>query len=278
MSTIQAIVLGLVQGLTEFIPISSTAHLRIVPALLGWPDPGAAASAVIQIGTLLAVIIYFWRDLIRMSVAFVRGIVRLKPFEEHDARLAWYIIAGTVPVGILGVVLKDFIETTARSLWIVSGSLILLALLLVVAEGFSARSGAYRGVGDVRFVDAILIGLGQALALIPGMSRSGSTIMTGLFRRFSHEAAARFSFLLSIPAIGAAGVFELLAEWEHLERIGWGPIAIATVVSFVSGWASIWFLLRYLRTHTTSIFIYYRIVLGVIIIALLGTGVLAPFE
>ncbi|HEY5609793.1 MAG TPA: undecaprenyl-diphosphatase UppP [Thermoanaerobaculia bacterium] len=273
MTILEAIILGLVQGLTEFIPISSTAHLRIVPALLGWKDPGAAASAVIQLGTLLAVVIYFFRDLVRMTIAFFRGLARRDPFGEPDSRLAWYVIVGTIPVVVLGVAFKDFIETGARSLWIISASLIAVAILLLIAE-LCVRRVELRAMSEVRFGDAVAIGFGQAMALIPGMSRSGSTIMVGLFRRLSHEAGARFSFLLSVPAILAAGVFELIAEWEHLDSLGWTPIVVSTVVSFVSGWASIWFLLRYLRTHTTHVFIYYRIALGILMLVLLASGYL----
>ncbi|HEU5163506.1 MAG TPA: undecaprenyl-diphosphate phosphatase [Thermoanaerobaculia bacterium] len=275
MTPLQAIVLGLAQGLTEFIPISSTAHLRIVPALLGWGDPGAAASAVIQLGTLLAVLIYFARDIAKITVAWVRGLLARKPFEEYDARLGWYIIAGSIPIGIVGLLFKDFIETGARSLWIIAASLIGLAIFLWIAERVAARS-QLRVLADITLTDAILIGLGQCLALNPGSSRSGTTIMTGLFRRLTHEGAARFSFLLSIPAIFASGLFELFAEWDHLAEVGWGPIAIATFVSFVSGWLSIAFLLRYLRTHTTTVFIVYRIALGAILIGLLLAGVLQP--
>ncbi|MHB0968431.1 MAG: undecaprenyl-diphosphatase UppP [Thermoanaerobaculia bacterium] len=275
MTILEAIVLGLVQGLTEFIPISSTAHLRIVPAIFGWDDPGAAASAVIQLGTLLAVLIYFFGDIVRLTSAFVRGIVSGKPFEDPESRLAWFIIAGTIPVVVLGLAFKDFIETGARSLWIVAGSLIAIAVLLLVAERH-ARTRALRGIEAVTLSDAIAVGFGQALALIPGMSRSGSTIMVSLFRGMTHEAAARFSFLLSIPAIFAAGVFQLVSARAELDAVGWTPMAVAIFVSFVSGWASIWFLLRYLRTHTTHIFIWYRIALGVILIGLIAQGVLAP--
>jgi undecaprenyl-diphosphatase len=274
-TALQAIVLGLVQGLTEFIPISSTAHLRIVPALLGWGDPGAAASAVIQLGTLLAVLIYFARDIGRITVAFFKGLFARKPFQEHDARLGWYIIAGSVPIVIAGLAFKDFIETGARSLWIIAGSLIGLAIALWVAERVAARS-QLRVIGDLTLKDAVLIGLGQCLALIPGASRSGTTIMTGLFRRLTHEGAARFSFLLSVPAIFGSGMFELVAEWDHLATLGWVPIGIAVFVSFVSGWLSIYFLLRYLRTHTTGLFIVYRIILGIVVIGLLVGGVLQP--
>lgn len=276
MTLLQAIVLGLVQGLSEFIPISSTAHLRIVPALLGWGDPGAAASAVIQLGTLLAVLIYFAKDIARITVAFVRALMSGKPFDTYDARIGWYIIAGSVPIVVVGLALKDFIEGGARSLWIIAFSLIGLAIALWIAERIAARS-ELRVIGDLTFKDAILIGLAQCLALIPGSSRSGTTIMMGLFRKLTHEAAARFSFLLSIPAIFGSGMFELVAEKEHLAELGWVPIAVAVFVSFVSGWLSIYFLLRYLRTHTTGLFIVYRIALGVIIIGLLLAGILQPF-
>lgn len=273
MNILQAIVLGLVQGLTEFIPISSTAHLRIVPALLGWQDPGAAATAVIQFGTLVAVIIYFFGDLVRMTKAFFAGLVSRKLFADPYSALAWYVILGTIPIVILGLAFKDFIETTARGLWIISFAMIGMAIVLLAAEWWAAKR-QLRPIEEVNGRDALAIGLGQCLSLIPGMSRSGSTIMAGLFRRLSHAAAARFSFLLSIPAITAAGVLELWAEREHLAALGWGPIAVAILVAFVSGWASIWFLISYLKTHTTKVFIYYRLALGAIMIALLAGGYL----
>lgn len=273
MTILEAIVLGLVQGLTEFIPISSTAHLRIVPAMLGWKDPGAAASAVIQLGTLLAVVIYFFRDLTRMTIGFFRGLARGKPFGEPDSRLAWYVIIGTIPVAVLGLIFKDFIETGARNLWLIASALIAVAILLLIAEA-RVKGAALRPLEDVNMKDAVAVGFGQAMALIPGVSRSGSTMMVGLFRRLSHAAAARFSFLLSVPAILLSGLFELFAEREHLVEIGWVPIVVATISAFLSGYASIWFLLRYLKTHTTAIFIYYRIALGVLMFVLLAAGVL----
>ncbi|MGA7615569.1 MAG: undecaprenyl-diphosphatase UppP [Thermoanaerobaculia bacterium] len=275
MSTLQAVVLGLVQGLTEYLPISSTAHLRIIPALIGWKDPGAAASAVIQLGTVLAVIIYFFRDIVAIIVAFVRGIVTGKPFADPEARLGWYIGIGTIPVVVLGLGLKKWIETTFRSLWIEAFSLILLALVLGVAELW-ARKRAERTMEDVSIGDSLSIGFAQCLALVPGMSRSGSTIMAGLFRKMTHEGAARFSFLLGIPAIFGAGVYELIGERHHLAELGWGSIAISIAVSFVVGWASIYFLLRFLKTHTTWVFIWYRIALGVLVIGLLLAGILKP--
>lgn len=277
MSTFQAIVMGLIQGLTEFIPVSSSAHLRLIPALLGWKDPGAAFTAVIQLGTLLAVLIYFFSDLLRLTVAFFRGILKGKPFEDQDSRLAWYIGIGTIPVVVLGLAFKHFIETSARSLWVISFSMIFVALLLMLAEAY-ARKQEGREVTDINLTDAVAMGLGQSMALIPGMSRSGSTIMVGLFRRLSREAAARFSFLLSVPAIFGSGMLEMVKERQHLMEVGVMPTIIASVISFIVGWASIWLLLRYLRTHTTYVFIWYRIALGAVLIALLAAHVITPFQ
>jgi len=271
MSIIEAIVLGLVQGLTEFIPISSTGHLKIVPELLGWGDPGAAASAVIQFGTILAVLIYFAGDLIRLAVGFFRGLIHRKPFADPDSREAWFVIFATIPVVVLGVLLKDLIHGVFRSTWVITFQLVSIAILMQVAEAYARRRG-FRAREDFNAKDAWLMGAGQCIALIPGSSRSGSTIMTALFRRVPHDYAARFSFLMSIPAVTAAGVFELLSEKEHLATIGTTPILIAIGVAFVSGWASIYFLLRYLRTHTTHVFIYYRYVLGAVLAVLLLTG------
>ncbi|HJQ36458.1 MAG TPA: undecaprenyl-diphosphatase UppP, partial [Thermoanaerobaculia bacterium] len=271
MSIIEAIVLGLVQGLTEFIPISSTGHLKLVPELLGWGDPGAAASAVIQFGTIIAVIIYFARDIVRLTVAFVRGLINRAPFGDDDSRMAWYVIFATIPIIVLGILLKDLIHGVFRSTWVVTFQLIFIAILMQVAERY-ARTRGFRAPETFNAKDAWWMGFGQCIALIPGSSRSGSTIMTALFRRIPHEQAARFSFIMSIPAITAAGLYELVSEREHLATIGMTPILISIVVAFVSGWASIWFLLRYLRTHTTHIFIYYRYALGAVLAVLLLTS------
>ncbi|HEX7829366.1 MAG TPA: undecaprenyl-diphosphatase UppP [Thermoanaerobaculia bacterium] len=271
MSIIEAIVLGLVQGLTEFIPISSTGHLKIVPELLGWGDPGAAASAVIQFGTILAVIIYFFGDIVRLTKGFFRGLLARKPFEDPDSREAWYVIVATIPIVVLGVLLKDLIHGVFRSTWVITFQLISIAILMQVAEAYAKRRG-FRPREDFNIKDAAIIGAGQCIALIPGSSRSGSTLMTALFRRVPHDYAARFSFVMSIPAITAAGLFELISEREHLSTVGTTPIMVAIVVAFISGWASIYFLLRYLRTHTTHIFIYYRYVLGAVLAVLLMMG------
>lgn len=272
MTVLQAIVLGLVQGLTEFLPISSTAHLRIVPALLGWQDPGAAYSAVIQLGTVAAVIIYFAKDLARLTGAFIKGLLTSQPFGTPDSRLAWCVGLGTIPIGIAGLLLKKTIETTFRSLYVISASLIILAVVLFIVERVAPKK---RTVADVTVKDGIIVGLWQAVALIPGSSRSGTTITGSLLRGFTREDAARFSFLLSIPATGLAGVFEL----KHLLEAPDRPVLmmiIGTAVSFVSGLAAIAFLLKLLRTRGLFGFVVYRIVLGVLLIGLVASGQLQP--
>ena len=273
MSIIEAIVLGLVQGLTEFIPISSTAHLEIVPVLLGWGDPGAAASAVIQFGTWIAAVLYFFRDIVRLAAGFFRGLVNRRPLTDVDSREAWLVVIGTIPIVILGLALKKHIESTFRGLWVITTMVIAVAVLMAIAEAF-ARRRQLRQFDQLNVSDAVAIGLGQCLALVPGSSRSGSTIMAALFRGVERATAARYSFLLSIPAVGGAGFLELFHERHHLAQLGWTPIAVSIAVAFVSGYASIWFLLRYLRTHTTHIFIYYRFALGAVMIALLASGYL----
>jgi undecaprenyl-diphosphatase len=273
MTIIQAIVLGLVQGLTEFIPVSSTAHLEIVPILLGWGDPGAAASAVIQFGTWFAALIYFAKDVARLVKGFFRGLATRKPFADTDSREAWLVIIGTVPIVILGLALKKHIESTFRGLWVVTTMVLVVAILMLLAEIY-ARRLRLKSFDQLTIGDAVAVGLGQCLALVPGSSRSGSTIMAALFRKIDRPTAARFSFLLSLPAVGAAGFLELFHERHHLAEVGWVPIAVAVVVAFVSGYVSIWFLLRYLRTHTTQVFIWYRLALGVVMIVLLANGLI----
>jgi undecaprenyl-diphosphatase len=271
MTITEAIILGLVQGLTEFIPISSTAHLLIVPQVLGWGDPGAAVSAVIQFGTLLAAIIYFFGDIVRLIGGFFRGLITRRPLADVDSREAWLVVIGTIPIVVLGLLFKKHIESTFRGLWIVTTMVIVVAILMQIAEGYAKRR-QLRGFDDMTVMDSIVIGLGQCLALIPGSSRSGSTIMPAIFRGIDRPTAARYSFLLSIPAVGGAGVLELIKERHVLGQLGWTPIIVAIVVAFISGYASIWFLIRYLRTHTTHVFIYYRYVLGAAMIAMLVTG------
>jgi undecaprenyl-diphosphatase len=273
MDLLQAIVLGIVQGLTEFLPISSTAHLRLVPALLGWPDPGAAVTAVIQLGTLLAVLLYFWRDLLQITVAFFTGIARGKPFEETNAKLAWLIGVGTIPIAVCGLLFKDFIKGGARSLWVIAGSLILLAIILAIAERVASR---VKEIDDISWTEGLVVGIAQALALIPGSSRSGTTITAALFAGMTREAAARYSFLLSVPAVLLSGLYELYEIAPELGSMNPLAILVATAVSFVFGYASIAFLLRFLKTHSTFVFVGYRIVLGLVLVALLAAGVVQP--
>jgi undecaprenyl-diphosphatase len=273
MSVLQAIVLGLVQGITEFLPISSTAHLRIAPALLGWPDPGAAFSAVIQLGTVLAVLLYFAKDLGKLTAAFIEGLRTKKPFGTLESRLAWYVGIGTIPVCVIGLLAKNAIETSLRSLYVIAFSMIGLGLILYVAERLAAHR---RTIADMNMKDGLAIGFWQALALIPGSSRSGSTITGGLTLGLKREDAARYSFLLSIPATTLAGLFEL-RHYVHADaRPPVLATVIATVVAFGSGWASIAGLLRFLRTRTMMVFVAYRLALGVLLLVLLGKGVLQP--
>ncbi|WNG50745.1 undecaprenyl-diphosphate phosphatase [Archangium minus] len=273
MSLLQAIILGLVQGLTEFLPISSTAHLRIVPELLGWPDPGAAYSAVIQLGTVAAVLIYFRKDLVTLTRAFFQGLVRREPFGTTESRLAWFVLIGTLPIGICGLAFKKTIETSLRSLYVISASLIVLAVILFVVERLASHK---RTLDDMRWRDGLIVGLWQALALIPGSSRSGTTITGGLSLGLRREDAARYSFLLSIPATTLAGIFELKHLLEATERPSAVALWVGTLVAFGSGMAAIAWLLSYLRKRSTFIFIVYRVVLGVVLLALLQGGVLRP--
>ena len=281
MSFLEAVVLGIVQGLTEFLPINSTAHLSIVPALLHWPDPGAAFSAVIQCGTLVAVLAYFRRDILHIAKAWLVELKNRTYWVSLDARLGWMIILGTVPVVVLGLLLKKHIEGTFRSLYVIAGAQIFFALMLLLAE-LAARMAQkaqveQKGLEQLSWGDSIAVGLFQAMALIPGASRSGVTIAGGLFRGMNRETAARFSFLLSVPAVFAAAVLELIKERKELlaSRDDAINLAACTVVSAVVGYLAIAFLLRYLRTHTTYVFIAYRLVLGVAIFGLLAGGYLA---
>jgi len=274
MTAVQAMTLGLVQGLTEFLPISSIAHLRVIPALLGWPDPGAAFSAVLQLGTLAAVLVYFAGDLWTMARAVLRGVADGRPWAKQEARLAWFILIGTLPIGVCGLLFKRLIVGGFRSLYVISGSLILLGIFLWIAE---KRAGFRRGVESLGWVDSQLIGLAQALALIPGSSRSGTTMTAAMFLGLTREAAARFSFLLGIPAIGAAGLFELRDLLKHgLGGAGLPALAIGILASTVSGYLAIDFLLRFLRTRTMYVFVWYRIALGLLLLALLAIGILQP--
>jgi undecaprenyl-diphosphatase len=270
---LQATLLGLLQGLTEFLPVSSSAHLRIVPELLGWGDPGAAFTAIIQIGTEVAVLLYFAKDIWRITSAWARSLVRPELRGQLEARMGWYVIVGSLPVVVLGVVLKDTIETGFRSLWVIGTTLVVLGLVLGLAERVGRHDRGERRLG---LRDAVICGLAQACALVPGVSRSGATISAGLFLGLERAVATRFAFLLAIPAVVGAGLYELrnVVSGASVNPYPAGPTALATVVSFVVGYASIAWLLRWVSTRTYAPFVAYRVLAGTGVLLLLATGVL----
>jgi len=270
---LQAVALGVLQGLTEFLPISSSAHLRIFPEMLGWGDPGAPFTAVVQIGTEAAVLIYFRGDIGRIATSWLGALFRPDLRGHRDTLLGWYIIVGSVPIVVLGIVFRDVIESELRSLWIIGSTLVGLGLVLGLAEYVGRRS---RPLDTIGWRSAVLLGLAQALALVPGVSRSGATISMGLFLGFEREAATRFAFLLAIPAVVGAGAFELRAAVTDDSRYSPGQTALATVVAFVVGYATIAWLLRYVATRSYAPFVIYRVVLGGAVLVLLATGVLTP--
>ena len=271
MDAFQAIVLGIVQGLTEFLPISSSGHLRIVPAFAGWEDPGAAFTAVIQLGTMAAVLLYFRRDLWNIGRGWVAGLRDPAVRGTLDSRMGWYLIVGTIPIVVFGFAFDDAIEEDARSLTLIGTTLIALGLLLLLAEKVADHE---RPVESVTWRDSLIIGFAQAAALIPGVSRSGATITAGLFLGFDRAAAARFSFLLSVPAVVLSGVYQL-RDIGGEGAVGFVPTALATIFAFVSGYLSIAFLLRFLANHTTAVFVVYRVGLGIVVLALVGTDVIS---
>lgn len=263
-----AALLGVVQGLTEFIPVSSTGHLRIAPELLGQPDPGAAFSAVIQLGTLLAVIGYFARDFfVTMPRAFFTD------RSSYEGRLPIYIALGTVPIVIAGLTLKDFVTGDARSLYVVASMLIAVGVIFFVAEYAGTKE---RLASSITLFDAMLIGLAQTCALVPGVSRSGATIAMALFLGLRRDDAAKFSFLLGVPAIAGAGIFEVKDAMSQLGQDAWLPLLVGTTTAAISGYLSIAWLLRFLGKRSIASFGAYRIVLGVVILALCGAGILTP--
>lgn len=269
---LKAVFLGALQGLTEFLPISSSAHLRIFPELFGWGDPGAAFTAVVQIGTELAVLIYFRKDIWRIGSSWVQSLYKPELRGVLDSRMGWYIIVGSLPIVLLGIALKDVIESDFRNLWVIGTTLVVLGVILGVADRVGDTD---RSIGDMSLRSALLLGLAQALALIPGVSRSGATISMGRLLGYDREAATRFAFLLAIPAVVGAGLFEL-PEIPHGEN-AYGPVPtlVATVVSFLVGYAAIAWLLRYVSTHSYLPFVLYRIVLGGMTLGLVAAGVLA---
>ncbi len=280
MTTFQAFVLGIIQGLTEFLPISSTAHLKVLPDLVGWPDPGAAFTAVIQWGTWMASVVYFRADIQRLLAAFFSGLASGRPLASPDGRLAWQIILGTVPVVAAGLCFEHAIKTHLRSLYVIAGAAIGFALVLLAAEVWTRlrrqRHLPQKDMADLNRADALVVGFAQAFAIIPGASRSGVTITGGLLVGLARPEAARFSFLLSLPAVFGAGLHQLYQERAELlgSQGAVVNLVLATVVSGVVGYATIAFLLRYLKTHSTYLFIAYRLLLGGLLLTLLARGTL----
>lgn len=284
MSWFESLVLGLVQGLTEFLPISSSAHLRLTAAFSGWEDPGAAFTAITQIGTEAAVLIYFRRDIVNIVSAWSRSLVNKEMRGDHDARMGWLVIVGSIPIGVLGVTLKDQIEGPFRDLRLTATMLIVMGVVLGVADRLAARDEAggrhrvakqRKTLRELGVKDGLIYGVCQAMALIPGVSRSGATISGGLLMGYTREAAARYSFLLAIPAVLASGAFELkdAAEQGH---VSWGPTVFATVIAFVVGYAVIAWFMKFISHKSFMPFVWYRIALGIAVIVLISMGVLSP--
>lgn len=269
---LKAVVLGTIQGLTEFLPISSSAHLRILPEWFGWGDPGAAFTAVVQIGTELAVLLYFRKDIWRIANAWVRSLFQPEWRGHFDSRMGWFIIIGSLPIVLLGIALKDLIEQDFRNLWITATMLVVMGLVLGLADRFGRDE---REITSMTLRDAVLLGFAQAAALIPGVSRSGATISMGRALGYERAAATRFAFLLAIPAVVGAGLFTLPDIPNGDNAYGWGPTAVATLVSFVVGYAAIAWLLKFVSTRSYTPFVIYRVILGLLTMALLGAGVIA---
>ncbi|MCS5719402.1 undecaprenyl-diphosphate phosphatase [Herbiconiux sp. CPCC 205763] len=277
MDFLNAVILGFVQGLTEFLPISSSAHLRIVGELLpGAKDPGAAFTAITQLGTETAVVVFFWRDIVRIVSRWAKSLAGRVPRNDPDARMGWLIIIGSIPIVILGVLFQDDIETTFRSLWIVATTLIVFGILLGIADYVGAKR---RRLKDLTVPHGIIFGFAQALALIPGVSRSGGTITAGLFMGYERRAAARYSFLLAIPAVFGSGLFQVAKSLGGSETVsgGFGPLEtlVATVIAFIVGLVVIAFFMSYISKRSFLPFVIYRIALGGVLIVLLSTGVIA---
>lgn len=275
---VEAIILGVIQGVTEFLPISSSAHIRIFGDLFGWGDPGAAFTAIIQLGTEAAVLVYFWHDIVRIISKWFRAIPWFKwsnpvSQKDPDVRMGWVVIAGTLPIGILGFFFADTIETSLRNLYIVAFVLAFFALILGFADRYAKKT---KTLDDINIRDGILLGFGQALALIPGVSRSGGTITVGLLLGYTREAAARMSFLLAVPAVIASGFFQL-AKSSGQGTLEFGPTAVATIISFVVGYAVIVWFLKIVSTYSYLPFVIYRILLAITVVALLGAGLLSVF-
>jgi undecaprenyl-diphosphatase len=269
-SWVEVLVLGLVQGLTEFLPISSSAHLRITSAIFFEQDAGASFTAVTQLGTETAVLIYFAKDIWRISRAWFAGIRDRSVRDTLDYRMAWYVIIGSVPIGLFGFLFKDQIRTAARNLWLVATVLIAFSFVIAFAEYWGRQT---RRIEHFRLRDGVIMGFAQAMALVPGVSRSGATLTVGLFLNLTREAAARYSFLLAIPAVVMSGLFSLSDVFEHGDRApSAAQMVVATVIAFAVGYAAIAWLLRYVAHHTLYAFVLYRVALGTLVLCLLITG------
>lgn len=275
MDIIEAVILGIIQGVTEWLPISSTAHLRIAPELFGWSDPGAGFTAVIQLGTLFAVLLFFRSDIVRVFSGWVRSFTDKEQRNTLEAKQGWGIVIGTLPIVIFGVLFQKSIKAELRSLYVVAIALILMGIVLAIAERVGKQA---RSMQDLTVKDGLWVGLWQAIALIPGASRSGSTIAGGLFAGLDRESAARYSFLLSIPSIAAAGIKELVSVRHELGGLNLMPTIVCTAVSFVVGYLTIAFLLKFLQQRSTTVFVIYRIALGIVLLLLLKQGVLQPLS
>ncbi|NHI10936.1 UDP pyrophosphate phosphatase [Streptomyces sp. KO7888] len=284
MSWFESLVLGLVQGLTEFLPVSSSAHLRLTAAFSGWHDPGAAFTAITQIGTEAAVLIYFRKDIGRIISAWTRSLTDKSMRHDPNARMGWLVIVGSIPIGVLGLTLKDQIEGPFRDLRITATMLIVVGVVIGVADRMAARDekgGRHRApqqrkeLENLGVRDGLIYGLCQAAALIPGVSRSGATISGGLFMGYRREAAARYSFLLAIPAVLASGVFELKDAMES-DHVSWGPTLFATVIAFATGYVVIAWFMKFISTKSFMPFVWYRIAIGVVVIVLVSMGAISP--
>ena len=276
MSWWQAIVLGIIEGITEFLPISSTGHLTIAEKLMGMPldNEGLIAfTAIIQIGAIAAAIIYFWQDIQRVLIAWWRGLWWKRARRQFDYKYGWAIIIGSVPIAVVGLVFKDEIETVLRSLWFVAGALIIWSGVMWLADKYAT---AKRVEKDTTWRDTLVIGLGQCLSLVPGVSRSGATISVGLLRGFDRVTVTKLSFFLGIPALVAAGLLEVITKYKHISGgVGWTSTIIATVVSFGVGYVAVAWLLKFIQNNDFRSFIIYRFALGLILVALLGAGIIS---
>lgn len=272
MNWFEAAFLGLIQGLTEFLPISSSAHLRIIGEMLpNAADPGAAFTAITQLGTETAVVVFFWKDIVRIIGAWFNALRGKVPHSDPDAKMGWLIIIGSLPIAVLGLLFETQIDTTFRSLWIVATTLVIFGLILAVADHYGSQN---RQLKQLTPTHGILFGLAQAMALIPGVSRSGGTITAGLFMGYTREAAARYSFLLAIPAVFASGLYKLVKSLDEPGIYSLPQTGLATLIAFIVGFVIVGWFLKFVSTHSYRLFVWYRIALGLALYVLLGFGVI----